>query len=201
MLIEIVKPRDDFLQHLRIRDNEHGTIHVSSESCLHLFAVLTVWNFYQLTLIVKIRELAVLHFLHRRKSVFRDNAENITSVLILELAPTHSLSDLRLRKDQIGSIASHIGKFFIFKFLFIKGAYKHQISELFNDRQRIGDTASPYISPYFIYLILNDTGNHCKPPTTSHNARYYSLYYSTICTNSQEFYVMFYGNNHLITFA
>ena len=187
VLIQIIQPGDDLLQHLRRRDQEQGIAHVSGKGGsfavvfslflqfflglgLALFSGLaslgcavrgTAGNGDQLAgFFVKVWQLAVPHLLQARKDPLGNNLVNLTGVAIFEFTPPHGLTNSRLWENFRHFLAGHILKGFSLLLFFIQGADEHQISQLLDDRQGIGDAARPDVRPDFIDFIFDCACNH-----------------------------------------
>ena len=160
------------MQHLRRGDQEHGIIHVPCKGGVAFVrAGGVVLNLHQLAVFVKVRQAAVLHLFDGREYPLLHGQENLTGVLILELAPPHGLACRTGREDVLHLLARHALKLFGGKLLFVQRPDEHEIGQLLNDGQRIRDAARPDVRPDFIHLIFNGSCNHafllnvCQPQT------------------------------------
>ena len=87
-------------------------------------------GFHQLTVLVKIRQAAVLHLFDGREHPLLHGQENLTGVLILELAPPHGLARSAFREDVLHLLARHALKLFGGKLLFVQRPDEHEIGQL-----------------------------------------------------------------------
>ena len=134
MLIQIIQPGNDLLQHLRRRNEKHRITHIPSKCRIILpIPAETTGNLDQLSLLCKIRQTAISHPLNSRKNPLGDHSKNITRIIIFELAPTHGLTRRRLRKNPIHPRTNCLLKLLVFQLLLIQRTDKHQIRQLFNN--------------------------------------------------------------------
>ena len=164
MLIQVVQSGDDFLQHLRRGNQEHRVAHVPGERAFFSVRRADVRDFRQLALFRKIRQASVLHVFDGGEDPLGNHVVNVARVVVLELAPAHGLSDRGLREDFLHLLAAHLFKRFGFQLFFVERADEHQIGQLFDDRQGIGNAARPDVRPDFIYFIFDGARNHAFFP-------------------------------------
>ena len=168
MLVKIFQSGDDLLQHLRRGDQEHGVVHVSGEgSFCCTFIILIIGNLDQIVLLIKIRQTAILQILYCRKHPLCHDVIDIPGIHVFELTPTHGLPRFALRENFQQLLSGHMLKAFGFQFLFVQTPNEHQVSQLFNNSQRVGNATCPNICPDFIYFILDRSGNHSFSPFSS----------------------------------
>ena len=159
--VKILQPGDDLLQHLRRGNEEHGIVHVPRKGGVSLVrAGGVVLDLHQLAVCVKIRQTAILHLFDGREHPLLHGQENLAGVLILEAAPPHGLSCLAGREDVLHLFTRHVFKIFGGKLFLIQRPDEHEIGQLFNDGQRIGDAACPDVRPDLVYLIFNGSCYH-----------------------------------------
>ena len=127
MLIQIVQPGDDFLQHLGRGDQEHGVAHIAGEGSIFFYTLLRACHFNHLALRRKIWQMAMFHVFNRREHPLGNHIINLARIAIFEVAPTHGLPDGRRWKDFVHLLASHAFEFFRFQFFFIERTDEHQI--------------------------------------------------------------------------
>ena len=160
VLIEVVQPGDDFLQHLGRGDEEHGVAHIAGKGGVALAAVLLVLDFHQFAQRGEVRQTAVLHILDGGEDPLGNHVVNRPGVVVLELAPAHGLAHRGLGENLVQLLAGCIFKFLGFQFLFVQRTDKHQIGQLLDDCQGVGDASRPNVRPDFIYFIFDVSGNH-----------------------------------------
>ena len=134
MLIQVIQPCDDFLQHLRRRNQEHRIAHVPGKGrlILHITAGI-VGDFHQFPLLGEVRQAAMFHVFDGREDPLGNYIENIAGIVVLEFTPAHGLSNGRLGENLLHLLASHMLKFFRFQLFFVQRADKHKIGQLFDD--------------------------------------------------------------------
>jgi len=159
--IQIFHTRNNLLQHLR-RRNEKGRIchKLGKGSIRRILIALPVCNGYHFAAAVEIGKLPILHAFNGRKYESADDMENFIGILILKIAPAHSLSHGRGRKYMRNLHSCQNLHLLISGFLHIQGTDKHQIGKLFDNRQWIRNTTGPNISPNLVYLIFDCACNH-----------------------------------------
>jgi len=159
--VKIFQPGDDLLQHLRGGDQEHGIVHVPRKGGVALIrAGGVVLDLHQFAVRIKVRQTAILHLFDGREHPLLHGQENFAGVLILKAAPPHRLPCRAGREDVLHLLARHALELFGGKFLFIQRPDEHEIGQLLNDGQRIGDAACPDVRPDFVYLIFNGACYH-----------------------------------------
>ena len=168
MLIQVIQPGDNLLQYLRSGNQEHGVVHVAGKGrlVLHIAAGI-IGNVHELALLVEVRQAAVLHVFDGRENPLGNHIENLTGIVVFEFAPTHGLPHRRLRKNLAHVLAGHVLEFLRFQLLFVQRADEHEIGQLLDDGEGVGDTARPDVRPDFIYFIFNRTCDHAFVPPFS----------------------------------
>ena len=169
MFVKIIQACNDFLKELRRRDKEHRIVHVPGKCSGVLISPSgLIFNFNQFSLLIKIGKATVFHALDGWEHTLRHHFKASAGIIIFELAPSHRLSCFRLRENLGHLFPRHILKFFIFQFLFIQRTNKHEVGELLDDGQRVGNSTCPDIRPDFINFISNCACYHLKlPPSLS----------------------------------
>lgn len=165
VLIEIVKTSDNFLQNLRRGDEEHRIAHISGKG--GVAAVGGEWvvvGHKHLSPVVKVGELAAAHILDGRKDPLRDDVINLARVAVLELAPAHGLTGRRLRENPRHFRAGNVLEALRLKLLLVERADEHKICKLFDNGEGIRNASRPYVRPYFVDFILDNSCNHNKTP-------------------------------------
>lgn len=161
MLIQVVQPGNDFLQHLGCRDQEHGIAHVPGKGGVPLICFPRLFgNLKQIALLIKIRQLSVFQILDGRKDPLGNDRKNVSGVAVLELAPPHGLPSGRLGEDLVHFLPGHVLKFLRFQLFFVQRADEHQIGQLLDDGQGVRDAARPDVRPDFVDFVFNDACDH-----------------------------------------
>ena len=111
MLIQVVQPGDDLLQYLGCGDQEYGVAHIAGKSSVALTAVCFGFDFHELTLLVEVRQAAVLHVLDSREDPLGNHIVNRPRVAVLEFAPAHGLTHSGLGENLFQLLATQILKF------------------------------------------------------------------------------------------
>ena len=134
MLIQVIQPCDDFLQHLRRRNQEHRIAHVPGKGrlILHITAGI-VGDFHQFPLLGEVRQAAMFHVFDGREDPLGNYIENIAGIVVLEFTPAHGLSNGRLGKNLLHLLTGHMLKFFRFQLFFVQRADEHEIGQLLDD--------------------------------------------------------------------
>lgn len=105
------------------------------------------------------------HVLDGREHPLGNRLVNVPGIIMLEFAPSHALSQGRGRENLVHFPAGHVFKLFGFQLFLVQGADEHQIGELLDHRQGIGDASRPDVRPDFVHIIFNRTGYHAfRPP-------------------------------------
>ena len=171
VLVEVVQPGDDLLQHLGRGNQEHGVAHVAGKGGILLGIILDGLSIPggrvrpdRLALFVDFRQAAMAHIFDGREHPLGNRLVNVPGIVMLEFAPAHALPQGRGRENLVHFLAGHVFKFFGFQLFLVQGADKHQIGELLDHRQGIGDAARPDVRPDFVYFIFNRTGYHARTP-------------------------------------
>ena len=159
VFIQFFQPGDDHFQHLRRGHEKHGVLHEVSKGRLCRVVIDIGQRKERAFFLVEVRQPAALHALDGRKNALRNDVEHILSVFVLELAPAHGLAERRLREDFFDL---HAERFIVlvFQFFDIQRADEHEVGQLFNDGERIGQTRGKDVEPDFIDLIFYGTRNH-----------------------------------------
>ena len=85
---------------------------------------------------------------------------NCPRIAVFEFAPAHGLPKGRRREYLAHGLAAQILQALDLQLLLIQRTNKHEIGELLDDGQRVGDAASPNIRLNFIDFVFDDSGNH-----------------------------------------
>ena len=104
------------------------------------------------------------HVLDGRENPLGNRLVNVPGIVMLEFAPAHGLSQGRGRENLVHFLAGHVFKLFGFQLFLVQGADEHQIGELLDHRQGIGDASRPDVRPDFVHFIFNRTGDHARTP-------------------------------------
>ena len=159
VFIQFFQTGDHLFQHLRRGHEKHGVLHEMSKGRL-CSVVVTVGQVNEgACFLVEVRQFAALHFLDGRKNALRNDVEYVLGVFVLEFAPAHGLAEGRLREDFFDL---HAERFIIlvFQLFDIQRADEHEVCQLFNDGERIGQTRGKDVEPDFIDFIFYGTRNH-----------------------------------------
>ena len=172
MLVQILQTSHDLLQNLRGRDEEHGVLHIAGES-RHIFRKLAAITgvIQYLSIRADLRQLSAFHFFDGGKDKVGDDIENVLRMPVFEMAPSHRLADFGLGEYLFQRFAGGVFKLLRLKLFFIQRTDEDEVSELLDDRQRVGDAARPNIRPYFVDLVFDYACDHDIPPYASQIGR------------------------------
>ena len=100
-----------------------------------------------------------MHGFDERERLLADHVKHLLRRKILEPAPTDCLSFLRLREHMLSSHPQHF-HVLGFELLVIQGFHEHEIRQLHDDLDGVGDTTLPHALPDVVNLVLRRSGNH-----------------------------------------
>lgn len=104
-----------------------------------------------------------MHGFDERERLLADYFEHLLGWKILEMAPTNRLAFLSLWKHTLPRRNAHHLHLLDFQFFVIKGFHEHEICQLHDDFNGVGDTTLPHALPDVIDLVLYGSGNHGFP--------------------------------------
>ena len=163
MFIKVIQPGNDFLQYLGRGNQKHGVAHVPGKGCFvsGFLCFGIIGNRNQLSGVgIKVRQAAVFHFFYGRKYPAGNHLVNIPGVVVFETAPAHGLPRRCFGKNPGQCFPGKGFQFFRFQLFFIQRTDKHQIGQLFNNCQGIGNSPRPDVRPDFIDFISDYSRNH-----------------------------------------
>ncbi|CUQ12142.1 Uncharacterised protein [Bacteroides xylanisolvens] len=158
MRIKVFEPRHDALQDFRRRDDEGGIGHECRKRISFLSGLIRKRN--EFPACIKVRKVSILHVLDGRKSEVADDVKDILWAPVLEMAPPHRLPYRTLRKNVVAGKSHGILQPLRLHLLHVERADKHKVRQLFDDRQRICNTACPNACPDGIDFILDGSCDH-----------------------------------------
>lgn len=164
VLIEIVQPGDDLLEHLGRGDQEHGVGHIAGEGGVGLIAGDGRRGLQHLALLRDVGQAAMPHVLDGGKDPAGDHIVNGPGIAMLEAAPAHCLPRGGSGEDLGDAAPGGVLESLRLQLLFVQRADEHQIGQLLDHRERIGDAACPEIRPDFVHFVFDCTGNHTVSP-------------------------------------
>ena len=165
VLVEVVKPGDDLLKHLRRGDHEYGVAHIAGKGGVAAVGpVRLVGDLDQLAALVKVGQAAVFHVLGGGKDPLPDHVVDLARVAVFEPAPAHRLADGRGRKDFGQARHAGVFQFLSLQFLLVERADEHDIGELFDDGQWVGDAARPDVRSNLVHFVSDRSRYHTRPP-------------------------------------
>ena len=165
MLIQILQAGNDFLEHLGCGNQEHGVAHIPGERCVGPGSFFWfIRDFDQFSLRCKIWKASIFHVFDCWKDPLRHDRVNLPGIVIFELTPAHGLPGRGLWENFIHFFIGHILEGFRFQLLLVQGPDKHQICELLNHRQGVGNSTGPNVCPDFVDLVFNHACDHRRPP-------------------------------------
>ena len=144
----------EVLQYLRRGNQKHGVAHVPGECGVALLTANGIIYYSMISpYFVKSGRCPCFIFL-TVGNLARDDVINIAGIAVFKLAPAAWIAPSRTGENLVHLFSGHVFKFFGFQLLLIQRTNEHQIDQLLNPCQRVGDTACPDIRPDFIHLIL-----------------------------------------------
>ncbi|MNO92433.1 hypothetical protein D3C76_840080 [compost metagenome] len=95
-----------------------------------------------------------------RKDLFLEVAVQFLPAHVAKVLPAQQLAFWRIGEQAVEGFAGAVGFALGHVFLHVEHTGEHQVADLFDHSQRVGDTASPEFFPEFVDIVADFAGEH-----------------------------------------